>query len=154
MRLRVKKTRREDISPPGMSQVLGQGSADLRFSASHLTPSVMVEAALNHNLKIKNPPAHAGDIRDLGLIPGSGRPTGEGIGYPLHDLPKDTVAVTSRNPNPAGQCPASPSWRKFSPFSVTVRLFTWLATSRLYATKSEGKLAKIQILPNKCLSAA
>ena len=61
------------------------------------------------------------------------------------DLPKDTVAVTSRNPNPAGQCPASPSWRKFSPFSVTVRLFTWLATSRLYATKSEGKLAKIQI---------
>lgn len=43
---------REDISPPGMSQVLGQGSADLRFSASHLTPSVMVEAALNHNLKM------------------------------------------------------------------------------------------------------
>ena len=53
--------------------------------------------------------------------------------------------MTSRNPNPAAQCPASPSWRKFSPFSVTVRLFTWLATSRLYATKSEGKLAKIQI---------
>ena len=61
------------------------------------------------------------------------------------DLPKDTVTVTSRNPNPAAWCPASSSWRKFSPFSVTVFLITWLATSRLYATKSEGKLTKIQI---------
>ena len=32
---------------------------------------------------IKNPPANAGDIRDAGSIPGSGRSTGEGIGYPL-----------------------------------------------------------------------
>ena len=29
---------------------------------------------------VKNPPCHAGD---LGLIPGSGRPPGEGNGYPL-----------------------------------------------------------------------
>ena len=34
---------------------------------------------------VKNPPAHAGDIRDMGLIPGSGRPTGEGHGKPLQD---------------------------------------------------------------------
>ena len=31
----------------------------------------------------KNPPANAGDTRDLGLIPGSGRSPGEGNGNPL-----------------------------------------------------------------------
>ena len=32
---------------------------------------------------LKNPPANAGDMRDAGLIPGLGRSTGEGKGYPL-----------------------------------------------------------------------
>jgi len=32
---------------------------------------------------VKNPPANAGDARDIGLIPGSGRPSGEGNGNPL-----------------------------------------------------------------------
>ena len=32
---------------------------------------------------IKNPPANAGDIRDVGLIPGSGRSPGGGHGNPL-----------------------------------------------------------------------
>ena len=32
---------------------------------------------------VKNPTAHAGDIRDVGLIPGSERPTGGGHGNPL-----------------------------------------------------------------------
>ena len=32
---------------------------------------------------VKNPPASAGDIRAVGLIPGSGRSPGEGNGYPL-----------------------------------------------------------------------
>ena len=32
---------------------------------------------------VKNPPANAGDIRDVGLIPGSGRSPGGGHGYPL-----------------------------------------------------------------------
>ena len=31
-------------------------------------------------LVLKNPPANAGDLRDLGLIPGSGRTSGEGHG--------------------------------------------------------------------------
>ena len=31
---------------------------------------------------IKNPPANAGDIRDVGLIPGSGRYPGGGHGNP------------------------------------------------------------------------
>ena len=35
-------------------------------------------------LTIKNPPANAGDIRDLGFIPGLGRFPGEGHGNSLH----------------------------------------------------------------------
>ena len=31
----------------------------------------------------KEPPANAGDVRDMGLIPGSGRSPGEGNGNPL-----------------------------------------------------------------------
>ena len=34
-------------------------------------------------LVVKNPPANAGDIRDVGWIPGSGRSPGEGNGNPL-----------------------------------------------------------------------
>ena len=34
---------------------------------------------------VKNPPASAGDIRDLGSIPGSGRSPREGNGKPLQD---------------------------------------------------------------------
>ena len=34
-------------------------------------------------LVLKNPPANAGDIRDLGLIPGSGISPGGGHGNPL-----------------------------------------------------------------------
>ena len=32
---------------------------------------------------VKNPPANAGNARDSGLIPGSGRSPGEGNGNPL-----------------------------------------------------------------------
>ena len=35
------------------------------------------------DLVVKNPPANRGDIRDVGLIPGSGRSHGEGNGNPL-----------------------------------------------------------------------
>ena len=34
---------------------------------------------------VKNPPANARDIRDVGLIPGSGRSPGGGYGNPLQD---------------------------------------------------------------------
>ena len=33
---------------------------------------------------VKNLPANAGDTKDMGLIPGSGRSLGEGNGNPLH----------------------------------------------------------------------
>ena len=32
---------------------------------------------------VKNPPANAGDVRDMGSVPGSGRSRGEGNGNPL-----------------------------------------------------------------------
>ena len=35
-------------------------------------------------LVVKNPPANAGDARDVGLIPGSGRSPGEGNGNPFY----------------------------------------------------------------------
>ena len=35
-------------------------------------------------LAVKKPPANAGDIRDTGSIPGSGRSSGEGLSNPLH----------------------------------------------------------------------
>ena len=35
------------------------------------------------SLVVKNPPANAGDARDVGLIPGSGRSPGGGNGSPL-----------------------------------------------------------------------
>ena len=34
-------------------------------------------------LVVKNPPANAGDIRDMGSVPGSERSPGEGKGNPL-----------------------------------------------------------------------
>ena len=34
-------------------------------------------------LMVKNPPANAGDIRDMGSVPGSGRSPGGGHGNPL-----------------------------------------------------------------------
>ena len=34
-------------------------------------------------LMVKNPPANAGDLKDTGSIPESGRSPGEGNGYPL-----------------------------------------------------------------------
>ena len=33
---------------------------------------------------VKNPPANAGDPRDMGWIPESGRSSGDGNGNPLH----------------------------------------------------------------------
>ena len=36
--------------------------------------------------KVKNPPANAGDIRDMASIPGSGRSLGGGHGNPLQNF--------------------------------------------------------------------
>ena len=49
----------------------------------------LIDGGLGHRwasqvvLVLKNPPANAGDVRVVGLIPGWGRSPGEGNGYPL-----------------------------------------------------------------------
>jgi len=45
-----------------------------------------VHASFPGGSLLKNPPASAGDGRDVGLIPGSGRSPGEGNGNPLQYL--------------------------------------------------------------------
>ena len=46
---------------------------------------------------LKNLPVNAGDLRDLGLTPGSGRSTGEGIGYPFQYSWDSFVAQLVKN---------------------------------------------------------
>ena len=44
---------------------------------------ILVMPASQVELVVKNPPVNAGDIRDVGSIPGLGRSLGEGNGNPL-----------------------------------------------------------------------
>ena len=46
-------------------------------------------------LVVKNSPANAGDVRDMGSIPGSGRSPGEGHGNPLVFLPGESYGQRS-----------------------------------------------------------
>ena len=46
-------------------------------------PAAAVTRAFQVVLVVKNPPANAGDIRDMRSIPGLGRSPGEGNGNPL-----------------------------------------------------------------------
>ena len=46
---------------------------------------------------VKNLPANAGDARDPGSIPGSGRSPAEGIGYPLQYSWASLVAQLVKN---------------------------------------------------------
>ena len=48
-------------------------------------------------LVVKNLPAHAGDVRDTGLIPGSGRSPGGGRGNPLQCSWASLAAQTVKN---------------------------------------------------------
>ena len=49
-------------------------------------------------LVVRNLPANVGDARNEGLIPGSGRFPGEGIGYPLQWSWASLVAQLVKNP--------------------------------------------------------
>ena len=64
-------------------------------------------------LEVKNPPANAGDIRDVGSIPGMGRSPGGGHGNPLQ-------YSCLENPMDKGACQATvhrvtKSWTRLSP---------------------------------------
>ena len=81
---------------------------------------------------VKNPPANAGDLRDLGLIPGLGRSSGEGNGNPLQYSCLETPM--DRGGRQAGYSPWGPKeWdmtecatihthTKYSDFIVFVQL--------------------------------
>ena len=75
---------------------------------------------------VKNPPANAGDIGDMGSIPGSGRSPGRGHGNPLQyaclENPKDREAwravvhgVTESLPPQKWQHSTHVSWRQPHP---------------------------------------
>ena len=48
---------------------------------------------------VKNPPANAGHLRDVGSIPELGRSAGEGIGYPLQYSWASLVVQLVKSPN-------------------------------------------------------
>jgi len=58
-------------------------NSQVSFSSMILKARLRVWRASQVTLMVKNPPANAGDIRDSGLIPGSGRSPGGGPGNPL-----------------------------------------------------------------------
>ena len=53
------------------------------FTSRVIFPASSASLGLPTGLMVKNPPVNAGDTRDTGLIPGSGRPPGVGNGSPL-----------------------------------------------------------------------
>ena len=55
----------------------------LHVAIAHLFYYIIFIGASQVALLVKNPPAKAGDIRDMGLISGSGRPPGERHGNSL-----------------------------------------------------------------------
>ena len=50
---------------------------------TNLRCAMLSQGAFQVVLVVKNLPANAGDVRDVGLIPGSGRSPGGGHGNPL-----------------------------------------------------------------------
>ena len=55
----------------------------LLYVSNHFKQTYSPWWASQGALMVKNPPANAGDIRDVGSIPGSGKSLGEGNGNPL-----------------------------------------------------------------------
>ena len=68
---RIPGTGEPDGLPSMGSHKVGQDWSDLAAAASQVA------------LMVKNSPANAGDVRDVGLLPGLGRSPGEGNGNPL-----------------------------------------------------------------------
>ena len=70
---------------PGHSQNARFQSQLWICQGSRLLGSSILVIQASADLVVKNPPANTGDIRDVDLIPGSGRSPGEGHGNPLQD---------------------------------------------------------------------
>ena len=65
---------------------------------------------------VKYPPANAGDARDMGLIPGTGRSLGVGNGNPLQY-------------SCLGNLPGQRSLAGYCPWDLQARILAWVSTS-------------------------
>ena len=70
---------RSGVRPRGFKSLLCKES----FVTLDKLPSFHFPHNIRHVVALKNLPANAGDIRDAGLIPGSGRSPAGGNGNPL-----------------------------------------------------------------------
>ena len=68
----------ESVVPGGTTTPLPGNVLGVQILKSYLEPRASQVAVV-----VKDTPANAGDMRDLGLIPGWGRSHGEGNGNPL-----------------------------------------------------------------------
>ena len=79
----------EDLPDPGIepvfpvSSALQADSSPAESSGKSLVYRVHSETSCQVALVVKNPPANAGEVRDLGSIPGLGRSPGGRNGSPL-----------------------------------------------------------------------
>ena len=89
------------LRPDSNAQTTGEYDLKLLFLPCHSSlwyyDGFSKERACQVTLVVKNPPASAGDTRELSSIPGSGRSPGEGNGKPLQfsrlENPMDREAV-------------------------------------------------------------
>ena len=70
-------------------------------AAEQISPHTTATRASQVALVGKNPPAHAGDGRVAGSIPGSGRSSGGGHSNPESDMNETTKESVHRNEEPA-----------------------------------------------------
>ena len=84
---------------------LGTGGYPIFISFSgkntHMCKSMGSLGASQVVLMVKNPPLHAGNMRDVGSVPGSGRPPGGGHGNPAQ-------CSCLENPTERGACRLQP----------------------------------------------
>ena len=61
----------------------GRGDCHISITSGFTVGQCLGGETFQVVLGVKNPPANAGDVRDVGSIPGPGRSPGEGHGNPL-----------------------------------------------------------------------
>lgn len=65
------------------ASICGQEDFHQAFLSTFVCKNLMYVRAFQMVLVVKNPPAGAGEVRDVGSIPGSGGSAGAGHGDPL-----------------------------------------------------------------------
>ena len=69
---------------------------------------------------VKNTPDNAGDARDVGSIPGSGRPPGKGNSNPFNILGWEIPRTEPGGLNSKGEFPNGGFGRNISPFMISL----------------------------------